>query len=599
MEKTRNNSFMSLVLFAYKKYFNERKFIAIYWSYFASYLLISILPIFSNYFLALLIDKTIDINKIQGDYKTFLPVFIFFLVLTVANVIFTNLLKYFEAMLATWRGYLDDNVKLNKYLEIEPQAYEDPEFINEKSTLEWNSNVLISTFPLLVEILALFISVVLSLYGIMRVSPWFVPIAIIASMPIAFITKKFGKRIWGIWKSKGEEKVRYSNYKNSIETRSFEIYQEIFVFNYGKFLFNKASKINRNFSNKLEDNEKKRLKLSIFAFLFSNFIYLGVVAYSVFMVLNGNLSVGMLTFAISTYSKLNKDIYDLFYKIAWAGGNKSIFETFYNLYTRENCIKEGNKEIPMLSGGIEIEFKNVWFKYPGSKNWVLKGINLKIHPDEDFAFVGKNGAGKSTLIKLLLRIYDPQIGNILINGIDLKELRLSKYYSSVGILAQTFNKLSIQAKDNISIGNIDEVENIEKVKRAGKMADIDKDIEKLSHGYNTFLSKELKGGAQLSGGQWQKLAIARAFFRNPKLLILDEPTSAVDALSEEKIFDNIRKNAQGRTTLIVSHRFATVKKAKRIIVVDNGSIVEDGNHEELIKNNGLYASMYKTQVESN
>jgi ATP-binding cassette subfamily B protein len=196
-----------------------------------------------------------------------------------------------------------------------------------------------------------------------------------------------------------------------------------------------------------------------------------------------------------------------------------------------------------------------------------------------------------------LRIYDPNKGDILINGINIKELDLDDYYKKIGILSQSFNQLGIPAKDNICIGDVSKKESREEIENAAKQADIHDVIVKLPSGYDTFLSREIKGGVQLSGGQWQKLAIARAFYRDAKLLILDEPTSAVDALSEEKIFDNIRENAKNKTTLIVSHRFATVRKAKRIIVIDNGKIVEDGNHEALMKMDGLYANMYRTQVE--
>lgn len=155
------------------------------------------------------------------------------------------------------------------------------------------------------------------------------------------------------------------------------------------------------------------------------------------------------------------------------------------------------------------------------------------------------------------------------------------------------------AKDNIFVGDVDKERTEENMKSAAKQADIHDTISNLPLGYDTYLSRDIKGGIQLSGGQWQKLAIARAFYRDSKLLILDEPTSAVDALSEEKIFDNIRENAKHKTTLIVSHRFATVRKAKRIIVIDNGEVVEDGDHSTLMLNGGLYSDMYKTQVEKN
>ena len=199
------------------------------------------------------------------------------------------------------------------------------------------------------------------------------------------------------------------------------------------------------------------------------------------------------------------------------------------------------------------------------------------------------------MIKLLLRIYDPQKGKILINGVNIKKLNLDEYYKLVGILSQTFNRFNISASDNIFIGDVTNT-NKEDIVTAAKKSDIHSTIQKLPKKYNTFISREVKDGTEFSGGEWQKLAMARAFFRDAKFLILDEPTSAVDSISEEKIFENFRENSKHKTTLIVSHRFATVRNANRILVIDKGRIAEDGPHKELMKQKGLYSEMYSKQV---
>ena len=234
------------------------------------------------------------------------------------------------------------------------------------------------------------------------------------------------------------------------------------------------------------------------------------------------------------------------------------------------------------------------FKYPKTDKLIFKNLSFQINTDEDLAIVGQNGAGKTTLIKLLLRIYDINEGEILVNGVNIKDLDLDSYYDSVAVLTQSFNQLGVPAEDNIHIGNIKNTDK-KKIRDAAKLADTHETIKALPKGYKTYLTKSVNDGTQLSGGQWQKVAIARAFYRDAKLLILDEPTSAVDSISEEKIFDNIRKNATNKTTLIISHRFSTVKKANKIIVIDNGNIVEEGNHESLMKNKGLYSEMYLKQ----
>ena len=438
---------------------------------------------------------------------------------------------------------------------------------------------------------------IVSFLAILKISPLLAGIAIVACLPSAFVTKKFGKKVWNIWSDRGEEKIKYSSYRDSIWTTSFQHYQEIFVFQYGKYLLDKAKELNVKFIKKLDDNNKKRYAWFGGANIIGNVAYLFALGYSIKLVFDGNLTIGMLTFVVSAYDKFNRDIASLFNDFSALVGNRMVLEKFYALQNWKNKIISGDKKIGKANDGMSLEFKNVWFKYPRTDRWILKNLNFKIDVDEDLAVVGKNGAGKTTLIKLLLRIYDPDKGDILINGINIKDLDLDSYYKNIGILSQSFNQLEVTARDNIFIGDVSKSGAQDGLENAAKRADVHDAIVALEKGYETFLSRQVKGGVQLSGGQWQKLAIARAFYRDAKLLILDEPTSAVDALSEEKIFDNIRENAKNKTTLIVSHRFATVRKAKRIIVINNGEIVEDGKHEDLMNQNGLYAKMYRTQVE--
>lgn len=598
-KEVKQPNIFKLLWFIYKRYYHEKKFAWQMWALFFFEFLTNLYPLLLSYVMALLVDKSIAVIKVGGSINEMIPVICLLGGVVLVWVFITNLQQYFNVITNMWIAYLDDEVYLRQYLKIEPQAYEDPEFVNDKSTLNWNGYTVYNSLYTAMSLIGLFPVVVISFVAIFRITPLLALCAIVASIPAALIVKKFGRRVWGIWNDRGEEKIKYSSYKNSIWTTSFEKYQEIFVFKYGNHLLEKAKAINKSFSEKLQANHNKRYFWSTIASLVSTAIYIFAIVYAINMVINGKISVGMLTFVIASYQKFNSDISGLFYDSSWILGNRKVIEKFYAIQNWKNKIVSGNIQLSDNKDGISLELRNVWFKYPNTKKWILKNLNFSINSDEDLAIVGKNGAGKTTLIKLILRIYDPSKGEILINGINIKELDLDSYYKNVGILSQSFNQLSIMAKDNIFVGNVDKERTQENLENAAKQADIHGTISKLPQGYDTFLSREVKGGVQLSGGQWQKLAIARAFYRDAKLLILDEPTSAVDALSEEKIFDSIRANAKDKTTLIVSHRFATVRKAKRIIVIDNGEIVEDGKHEELMNDNGLYAKMYKTQVEQN
>ena len=228
----------------------------------------------------------------------------------------------------------------------------------------------------------------------------------------------------------------------------------------------------------------------------------------------------------------------------------------------------------------------------------MKDFSLSIKSGEKVAIVGENGAGKSTLVKLLARIYDPQEGEILINGKDLKEIKIDDWYKNLGVLFQDFNFYGeLDAKENVYIGKSMKPMDMQKVKEAAESADADAFIEKYPEKYDTVMSERFKGGIQPSKGQKQKIAIARFFYRDAPVAIFDEPTSAIDAESEYKIFNKIYKFFDNKTVIIISHRFSTVRNADRILVLDQGKIVEQGSHKELLEMNGKYAQAFRKQAE--
>jgi len=211
--------------------------------------------------------------------------------------------------------------------------------------------------------------------------------------------------------------------------------------------------------------------------------------------------------------------------------------------------------------------------------------------------VGENGAGKSTLIKLLLRFYDVTHGEILINGINIKKVDLVSWYAQIGALFQDFIKYQFTLKENVFYGNKDENRNIELLKKAVAQSGAESYIESLPQKYNQVVGKMFEKGIDLSGGQWQKLALSRAFFKDAPILILDEPTSAIDAKAEYEIFERVQKLQKDKTVIIISHRFSTVRNADRILVLNNGQIIENGNHDELIRQDGVYAELFKIQAQ--
>jgi ATP-binding cassette subfamily B protein len=257
----------------------------------------------------------------------------------------------------------------------------------------------------------------------------------------------------------------------------------------------------------------------------------------------------------------------------------------------------GNEIITTLP---KIEFRNVSFRYPHAKKWALKDINFVLNPGDSMAIVGENGAGKTTLIKLMIGAYEATEGEVLINDIPIKNIKRESYLDQIGALFQDFSRYEFATLgQNVWFGDITQKYNKKKVLEALSDAGLESLADKLEDGLEQVLSKDLIEGksADLSGGQWQRIGIARAFYRKPNILILDEPTSAVDAKSEYQIFQNIIKNQVGKTTVIISHRFSTVRKAEQIIVLEEGKITERGTHDELVVKNGTYSEMFKLQAE--
>lgn len=243
-----------------------------------------------------------------------------------------------------------------------------------------------------------------------------------------------------------------------------------------------------------------------------------------------------------------------------------------------------------------IAFRNVHFGYDNSGSAVLDDVSFSIRPGEHIALVGANGAGKSTLIKLLCRLYDPTKGNITLDGIDLKELDLVGWRRQISVLFQDYARYYLSARENIWLGNTQLKPDDQKIETAARVAGADDVIKKLPHGYETRVGKWLDEGQELSIGEWQKIALARAFFRESPIVVLDEPTSALDAAAEYEVFQKFRQLAQGRMTILVSHRFSTVRMADCIYVLANGRIAESGSHDELMRRGGEYARMFELQA---
>jgi ATP-binding cassette subfamily B protein len=308
---------------------------------------------------------------------------------------------------------------------------------------------------------------------------------------------------------------------------------------------------------------------------------------------SGIITIGLFTFYFQSITQTADFFRGLIFSLVSITESSYHIGNFKKVMNLTNVVLGGSTRLTVTKPP-EIEFVDVSFKYPSSENYVYQNLNLKIKPSEEIALVGANGAGKSTLIKLLCNFYQPTSGKILVNGVDLKEINLEDWYSQLSYLAQEFNLYhNLSLRDNVIIGKPSKMDD-DFVNKALNLADAGF-VKKYSKGLDTNMSQRY-GGEEPSWGQAQKIAIARVFYRDSPVVILDEPTASIDAVSEYKIFTKLYKKIENKTLIIVSHRFSTVRNAKRIIVIDKGKIVEQGSHEELLKLKGSYAKSFHLQA---
>jgi ATP-binding cassette, subfamily B, bacterial len=375
--------------------------------------------------------------------------------------------------------------------------------------------------------------------------------------------------------------------------------KELKLFGLSKYLTDRFQKLSDDIFVQNVALAKRRLLASSLLSLLTTVGYYGAYAYVILETVRGEMTVATLVFltgAIAGASANLQMIFSTFSSIA----DQSLFLTdllqFFavrpTVFSKPNAIKTPR---PIEQG---IEFRDVTFSYPGSDRPILRNLNLFLKPDERIALIGENGEGKTTIVKLLTRLYDPTAGQILLDGVDLREYDLDDYASNIAVIFQDFMRYDMTAWENIAVGQIGARENLEKVELAARKSLAEGVIQKLPNGYDQMLGRRFETGVDLSGGEWQKVALARAYLRDAQILVLDEPTAALDARSEHEVFERFAELTKGKMALLISHRFSTVKMADRIIVLEKGVIAEQGRHEQLMAHGGRYAEMFELQASS-
>jgi len=313
----------------------------------------------------------------------------------------------------------------------------------------------------------------------------------------------------------------------------------------------------------------------------------------------GALSIGTLTFLAGAIQQASSNIQQIFSTLSSIADQALFLTDLLAFFEMQPTVRSKPNALPAPRPIVRgFEFRNVSFAYPGMSRLVLDGLNFHLRSGERVALIGENGQGKTTIVKLITRLYDPTGGCILLDGVDLREYSLEDLYREIGVIFQDFMRYEMTARENIAVGRIDELSNLKLVRTAAQKSLADQVIARLPNHFEQMLGRRFEGGVDLSGGEWQKVALARAYLRDAQLLILDEPTAALDARSEYEVFQRFAELTAGKMALFISHRFSTVRMADRIVVLENGKIAEEGSHAQLAAKGGRYAEMFELQAAS-
>ena len=475
--------------------------------------------------------------------------------------------------------------------------YEDPLFYDKMERARAQGTDRVMLVQMMGRLVQDLISAVALAVGIGFFSPWLLVFLIVCVVP-AFL---------------GETHFAFLGYSLSFEQTparrqmeylrilggSRESAKELKLFGLGPFLVGRYKVLSDELHRQNVGLAKRKLIFGAFLTLLGTLGYYGGYAFVIYQTVIGVLTIGQLTFLAGAIAGASSGIQAVFTTFAGVADQSLFLTDLVDFFAVQPTIlsKPGALVAPRpIRQGIE--FKNVSFSYPGNRRRILSGINMRIEPQERVALVGENGQGKTTVVKLLTRLYDPTEGQILLDGVDLREYNLEDLWKEIGVIFQDFVHYDMTVSENIGVGRIEEALNPFRIRAAAIKTFAEKVIQKLPKGYDQPLGCRFEGGVDLSGGEWQKIALARAYLRDAQLLVLDEPTAALDARAENEVFERFSELTSGKMALLISHRFSTVRMADRILVLQKGGIAEQGQHDELVREGGLYAQMFELQAAS-
>lgn len=380
---------------------------------------------------------------------------------------------------------------------------------------------------------------------------------------------------------------------------SKEAAKELKLFNLSNYLTDRFAALSEQIYKENVDLSRRKLFWGGLLSMLGILGYYGSYAYVIWEAVHGLYSIGIFVFITAAIQQASTNLQQVFSTASGIADQALFLTDLIAFFDMKPTVRTKPNALPAprpIQRGFE--FRNVSFAYPGTERRVLKNFTFTISPGERIALIGENGQGKTTIVKLITRLYDPTEGQILLDGVDLREYDIDDLHKEMGVIFQDFMRYEMTAHENIAVGRVEIPHTQEEIEHAAQKSLAEGVVQKLAHGYEQMLGRRFEGGVDLSGGEWQKIALARAYLRDAQLLILDEPTAALDAKSELEVFERFAELTTGKMALLISHRFSTVRMADRIVVLEGGRLVEEGTHQQLIALGARYAAMFEMQAAS-
>jgi ATP-binding cassette, subfamily B, bacterial len=517
--------------------------------------------------------------------------------LAVAASLVGRLIDYSDTLLAgKYMNHISVRV-MQHAASLDLLSYEDPVFYDRLERARVQATDRLYMIQAIGRLIQQVITTITLSISIMVFSPWLLLLLIVGVIP-AFIGETHFAFL-GYAKNFKQTPIRRQLDYLRILGGSKEAAKELKLFGLQEFLAGRFKKLSDQvYEEDISLARRKVISGSLLSMVGTAGYYTAYV-YAVWQTVTGVFTFGTLTLLANAIREASSNLQQTFSSLSTIADQALFMTDLIAFFDMRPTIRSKPDALPAprpIRQGFE--FRNVSFRYPGSPRLVLNRLNFVLRPGERVALIGENGEGKTTIVKLLTRLYDPVEGQILLDGIDLREYDLDDLYREIGVIFQDFMRYEMTARENIAVGRIEHVNDLPPLERSAEKSMADEVVAKLPSRYEQMLGRRFEGGVDLSGGEWQKIALARAYLRDAQLLILDEPTSALDARSEYEVFQRFSELTTEKMAIFISHRFSTVRMADRIVVLENGRIAEEGDHDSLTHLGGRYAEMFELQAAS-